>query len=75
MATNARRRQIGTIGTAARVVLGLVFLVLGVTAAKCDLGSIHYLSLSGWLGFQPSCWCGSGFALGLPRPVFGQPDR
>lgn len=33
MATNARRRQIRPIGTAARVVLGLVFLVLGVTAA------------------------------------------
>jgi hypothetical protein len=37
MAANARRRQIGGIGTAARIVLGLVFLVLGVTAARISV--------------------------------------
>jgi hypothetical protein len=37
MAMNARRRQIGAIGTAARAVLGLVFLLLGVTAAHVSV--------------------------------------
>ncbi len=34
MAANAQRRQIGGIGTVARVVLGLVFLALGVTGGR-----------------------------------------
>ncbi len=46
MATNAPRRQIGAIGTAARVVLGLVFLVLGVTGAHVSV--IHGQVRSGF---------------------------
>jgi hypothetical protein len=46
MATNARHRQIGGIGTAARVVLGLVFLVLGVTGAHVSV--IHGQVRSGF---------------------------
>jgi hypothetical protein len=42
---NGRQRQIGGIGTAARVVLGLVFLVLGVTAAHISV--IHGQVTSG----------------------------
>jgi hypothetical protein len=37
MATNARPRQIGAIGAAARVVLGLVFLVAGVTGGRVSV--------------------------------------
>lgn len=37
MATTARRRQIGAIGTAARVVLGLVFLVGGTTGVHVSV--------------------------------------
>jgi hypothetical protein len=37
MATTARRRQIGAIGTAARVVLGLVFLVGGITGVHVSV--------------------------------------
>lgn len=37
MAANTQRRQIGGIGTAARVVLGLAFLVLGVTGARVSV--------------------------------------
>jgi hypothetical protein len=37
MAANAQRRQIGGIGTAARVVLGLAFLLLGVTGGRISV--------------------------------------
>jgi len=37
MAANAQRRQIGGVGTAARVVLGLAFLVLGVTGGRVSV--------------------------------------
>jgi hypothetical protein len=37
MAANTRRRQIGGIGTAARVVLGLAFLLLGVTGGRVSV--------------------------------------
>ena len=37
MAANTRRREIGVIGTAARVVLGLAFLVLGVTGGRISV--------------------------------------
>jgi hypothetical protein len=48
MAANARQRQIGGIGTAARVVLGLAFLVLGVTGARVSVmhGQVG-------IGFEP----------------------
>ena len=37
IAANTRRRQIGGIGTAARVVLGLAFLLLGVTGGRVSV--------------------------------------
>jgi hypothetical protein len=37
MAAITRRREIGVIGTAARVVLGLAFLVLGVTGGRISV--------------------------------------
>jgi hypothetical protein len=46
MATNDRRRHIGAIGTAARIVMGLVFLVLGVTAVHISV--IHGQVRSGF---------------------------
>jgi hypothetical protein len=46
IATNPRRRQIGGIGTTVRVVLGLVFLVLGVTGAHVSF--IHGQVRSGF---------------------------
>ena len=48
MATNARRRQIGGIGTAARIVLGLAFLVLGLTG-----GRISVMHGQVGIGFEP----------------------
>jgi hypothetical protein len=48
MATNARRRQIGGIGTAARVVLGLAFLVLGLTG-----GRVSVMHGQVGIGFEP----------------------
>jgi hypothetical protein len=48
MAASTQRREIGVIGTAARVVLGLVLVVLGVTGARISVihGQIG-------IGFEP----------------------
>jgi len=48
MAANAQRRQIGGIGTVARVVLGLAFLLLGVTG-----GRISVMHGQVGIGFEP----------------------
>jgi hypothetical protein len=48
MAANARPRQIGGIGTAARVALGLVFLLLGITG-----GRISVMHGQVGIGFEP----------------------
>lgn len=48
IAANTRRRQIGGIGTAARVVLGLAFVVLGVTG-----GRISVMHGQVGIGFEP----------------------
>jgi hypothetical protein len=48
MATKAQRRHIGGIGTAARVVLGLAFLVLGVTG-----GRVSVMHGQVGIGFEP----------------------
>jgi len=48
MAANTRRRQIGVIGTAARVVLGLAFLLLGVTS-----GHVSVMQGQVGIGFEP----------------------
>lgn len=48
MAANTRRRQIGSIGTAARVVLGLAFLVLGLTG-----GRVSVMHGQVGIGFEP----------------------
>lgn len=48
MAANAQRRQIGRIGTAARIVLGLAFLLLGVTG-----GRISVMHGQVGIGFEP----------------------
>jgi hypothetical protein len=49
MAASARRRQIGGIGTAARVVLGLALLVLGVTG-----GRVSVMHGQVGIGFEPT---------------------
>jgi hypothetical protein len=48
MAASTQRREIGVIGTAARVVLGLAFLVLGVTGSRVSVihGQVG-------IGFEP----------------------
>lgn len=48
MAANTRRRQIGRIGTAARVVLGVAFLVLGLTG-----GRVSVMHGQVGIGFEP----------------------
>ncbi len=48
MAANARPRQIGGIGTAARVAVGLVFLLLGITG-----GRISVMHGQVGIGFEP----------------------
>jgi hypothetical protein len=48
MAANTRRREIGGIGTAARVVLGLVIVVLGVTG-----GRVSVIHGQVGIGFEP----------------------
>jgi hypothetical protein len=48
MAAGAQRRHIGGIGTAARIVLGLVFLFLGVTG-----GRISVMHGQVGIGFEP----------------------
>jgi hypothetical protein len=48
MAVNAQTRQIGAIGTAARIVLGLAFLLLGVTG-----GRISVMHGQVGIGFEP----------------------
>ena len=48
MAADTRRRQIGGIGTAARVVLGLAFLILGVTG-----GRVSVMHGQVGVGFEP----------------------
>jgi hypothetical protein len=48
MATNAQRRQIGGMGTAARVVLGLAFLALGLTG-----GRVSVMHGQVGIGFEP----------------------
>ena len=48
MSADTRRRQIGGIGTAARVVLGLAFLVLGVTG-----GRVSVMHGQVGIGFEP----------------------
>src|SRR5260370_8228588 len=48
MAANAQRRQIGGLGTAVRVVLGLAFLALGVTG-----GRVSVMHGQVGIGFEP----------------------
>ncbi len=48
MAANAQQRQIGGIGTAARVVLGLAFMALGVTG-----GRVSVMHGQVGIGFEP----------------------
>lgn len=48
MAANTRRREIGGIGTAARVVLGLAFLLLGVNG-----GRVSVMHGQVGIGFEP----------------------
>src|SRR5258708_3019653 len=48
MAANARPRQIGGMGTAARVAVGLVFLLLGITG-----GRISVMHGQVGIGFEP----------------------
>jgi len=48
IAANTRRRQIGGIGTAARVVLGLAFVLLGVTG-----GRVSVMHGQVGIGFEP----------------------
>ena len=48
MTADARRRQIGGIGTAARVVLGLAFMALGVTG-----GRVSVMHGQVGIGFEP----------------------
>jgi hypothetical protein len=49
MGANTQRRQIGVIGAAARIVLGLAFVVLGVTGARVSVmhGQVG-------IGFEPA---------------------
>jgi hypothetical protein len=48
MAANAQRRHIGGIGTAARVILGLAFVVLGLTG-----GRVSVMHGQVGIGFEP----------------------